>query len=72
MGTAVSITSIVGLGVWLDWLVAAANGVGVAGVLVWQAVRVKTAQLTMTKTKILLSWSVKNLFILQKCSHVSV
>jgi len=29
--------------VWLDWLVAAANGVGVAGVLVWQAVRVKTA-----------------------------
>ncbi|MCB8924731.1 MAG: hypothetical protein H6652_03805 [Ardenticatenaceae bacterium] len=37
----VSVTKIVGAGVWLGWLVAAASGV--AGLLVWQAVRRKTA-----------------------------
>ena len=41
VGMAVFITSIVGAGVWLGWLVAAASGV--AGLLVWQATRVKTA-----------------------------
>ncbi|MCA9896668.1 MAG: hypothetical protein KC433_00680 [Anaerolineales bacterium] len=78
MGTAVStlrgvsVTTIIGVGVWLGWLVAAAKGVGVAGLLLWQEVRARTVSPSSTKNKRLISRWFEKLVIMQKRSQVAV